>query len=41
MGVVFIGCFHMMSPQKGPQRSFFQFLYPPAKQIVKGNFGVI
>ena len=25
MGVAFIGCFHMMSPQKGPQSSSFNF----------------
>ena len=25
MGVAFFGCFHMMSPQKGPQSSSFNF----------------
>ena len=34
MGVAFIGT-------KGTTKFFFQFLYPPAKQIVKENFVVI
>ena len=40
-GLKFSGCFHIMSPQKGPQNSSFNFYIFQQNKIVKEHFVVI